>query len=171
MIPMDFLFLRAELIISCRSVFRLSFLGMFRKMLIICPVLGVSRNPLHFEEPDGSVPRSQELTTGPYPEPNEPSRSPQISLRYIWIVYTYLPLGQRSGLLLWNFTAWTVIHSLLRCVLHARQSHTLRTDHPTPSKEKIMSIRLKLWEWPLWHVSLLHKERWWGKNIVTLGRL
>jgi hypothetical protein len=53
-------------------------------------------------EPEGSLPRSQEPSTGPYPEPDQ-SNSYPISLRSILILSTHLRLGLLSGLFLSGF--------------------------------------------------------------------
>jgi hypothetical protein len=49
-------------------------------------------------EPEGSLPYSQEPSTGPYSEPDQSNPSHPISLRSILILYTYLRLGLPSGL-------------------------------------------------------------------------
>jgi hypothetical protein len=55
----------------------------------------------HFMEPEGSLPCSQDPTTGPYPEPDRQSIPSQtISLRSISILPACLRLGFPSGLFL-----------------------------------------------------------------------
>jgi hypothetical protein len=50
-------------------------------------------------QPEGSLPRSQEPSTGPYPEPDRSSPyHPILSLRSILISSTHLRLGLPSGL-------------------------------------------------------------------------
>jgi hypothetical protein len=50
-------------------------------------------------EPEGSLSRSQEPSTGPYPEPDRSSPyHPILSLRSILILFTHLRLGLPSGL-------------------------------------------------------------------------
>jgi hypothetical protein len=52
-------------------------------------------------EPEGSLPRSQEPSTGPYPEPDRSSQSipfHPISLRSTLILSTHQRLGLHSGL-------------------------------------------------------------------------
>jgi hypothetical protein len=63
-----------------------------------------SRNSQHFMKPEGSLPCSQEPSTGPYSEPDRSSSYyPIQSLRSILILPTYLRLGLPSGLLLFVF--------------------------------------------------------------------
>jgi hypothetical protein len=49
-------------------------------------------------EPGGSLPRSQEPSTGPYPEPDQSNQYHPISIRSILILSTQLSLGFPSGL-------------------------------------------------------------------------
>jgi hypothetical protein len=49
-------------------------------------------------EPEGSLLRSQELSTGPYPKPDESSPYHSISLRSILVLSSNLHLGITSGL-------------------------------------------------------------------------
>jgi hypothetical protein len=49
-------------------------------------------------EPEGSLPCSQEPSTGPYPEPDQSNPSQPISLRSILLLSRYLRLGLPSGL-------------------------------------------------------------------------
>jgi hypothetical protein len=57
-----------------------------------------SRASQHFMEPEGSLPCSQESSTGPYPEPGQSHPCHPIALRPILICFTHLRLGLPSGL-------------------------------------------------------------------------
>jgi hypothetical protein len=61
----------------------------------LCSYSGTSQ---HFVEPEGSLPCSQEPSTGPYPEPDRSSPYHPICLRSILILSTDLRLGLSSGL-------------------------------------------------------------------------
>jgi hypothetical protein len=64
-----------------------------------CQLCSYSRISQHFMEPEGSLPCSQEPSTGPYPEPDQSSPyHPILSLvRSILMLSTYLHLGLPSG--------------------------------------------------------------------------
>jgi hypothetical protein len=49
-------------------------------------------------EPEGSLPRSQEPSTGLYPEPDQSNLSRPIYLRFILSLFTHLCFGLHSGL-------------------------------------------------------------------------
>jgi hypothetical protein len=49
-------------------------------------------------EPEGSLPRSQEPSTGPYSEPDQSNPFQSLSLRSVLILSTHLRLGLPSGL-------------------------------------------------------------------------
>jgi hypothetical protein len=49
-------------------------------------------------EHEGSLPSLQELSTGPYPEPDQSNPSHPISLSFILILSTHLRLGLCTGL-------------------------------------------------------------------------
>jgi hypothetical protein len=69
-------------------------------------------------EPAGSLPCSQESSTGPYPEPNESSPYHPILSLYDPFEY-YLRLGLPSGLFPSGFSTDTLNAFLFSCVLHA----------------------------------------------------
>jgi hypothetical protein len=68
--------------------------------LISCQLCSHSRNSQHFMEPEGSLPCSQQPSTGLYPEPDQsnPSIPPYLSKVHL-ILSTHLRLGLPSGLL------------------------------------------------------------------------
>jgi hypothetical protein len=76
----------------------------------------------HFVETEGSLQCSQQLSTGPYPEPDESSPYPYtISLRFILILSTHLHLGLPSGLFSSGSPTKTLYEFLFSpCVLHAQ---------------------------------------------------
>jgi hypothetical protein len=65
-----------------------------------CQLCSHSRTSKHFMEQGGSLPRSQEPSSGPYPEPDRssPSHPIQCLLSYVLIFSTLLLLGLPSGL-------------------------------------------------------------------------
>jgi hypothetical protein len=73
------------------------------------PIVQDSRTSQRFTEPKGSLPCSQEPSTGPYPEPD---RSNPISLRSILILPTHLRLGLPSGLFPSGFPT-SILYALL----------------------------------------------------------
>jgi hypothetical protein len=67
--------------------------------LTSCHLCSYSRTYQHFMEPEGSLPCSQETSTGPYPEPDQSnSYHPMLFQRPILILSTHLRLGLPSGL-------------------------------------------------------------------------
>jgi hypothetical protein len=74
-------------------------------------------------EPEGSLPCSQEPSTGPYPEPDQSNPAHPISLRSILLLTTRLRLGLPSGLFPSGFPTY-ILHAFLFSpfVLHALPS-------------------------------------------------
>jgi hypothetical protein len=68
-------------------------------------------------EPEGSLPCSQEPSTGPYPEPDQSNQYHPISLRYILILSTHLRLGLPSGLFPSGFPLRSYIRSYPTAVM------------------------------------------------------
>jgi hypothetical protein len=66
-------------------------------------------------EPEGSLPHSQELSTCPYPEPNQSSpRQPNLPLkRSILILSTHLRLGIPIGLFPSGFPTNSLLYAFL----------------------------------------------------------
>jgi hypothetical protein len=68
-------------------------------------------------EPEGSLPCSQELSTGPYPEPDQPARIYHpISLRSILIFLSHLSLGLPTGNFPSGFPTRTLHCLLYSCI-------------------------------------------------------
>jgi hypothetical protein len=61
-----------------------------------CQLRNPSGTSQHFMEPEGSIPCSQESSTGPYPEPYQSNPLHPIPLRSILISSTHLRLGLPS---------------------------------------------------------------------------
>jgi hypothetical protein len=73
-------------------------------------------------EPEGSLPCSQELTTGPYPEPDRSTPyHPILSLRSILILSTHLRFGLTSSIFPSGFP---------NSILHAVLFYTIRATCP-----------------------------------------
>jgi hypothetical protein len=66
-----------------------------------CKLCSHSRTSQHFKKPEGSLPCSQEPSTGLYAEPDWSSPYHPFSLRSILILSTHLLLGLRSALSFW----------------------------------------------------------------------
>jgi hypothetical protein len=84
--------------------------------------------PQHFMEPEGSIPCSQEPSTGPYSEPYQTNSHHPIFLRSISILSTHLHLGLPSGLFPSGFPTnilYAVVFSLIRATC---QTHLILLD-------------------------------------------
>jgi hypothetical protein len=73
----------------------------------------------HFMEPKISLPCSQEPSTGPYPEPDQPIPPNLTYLSYIVTLSSHLCLGLPSGLFPSGFPTNSHMHSSSPFVLHA----------------------------------------------------
>jgi hypothetical protein len=83
-----------------------------------------SRNSQHFMEPEGSLPCSQEPSTGPYPEPDRSSPTHPISLRFISILSTHLRWSSQRSLSLW------LSHQYPTCIPSPHSCYMPRPSHP-----------------------------------------
>jgi hypothetical protein len=63
-----------------------------------CQLCSYLRTSQHFMEPEGSLPCSQELSTGPYPESDRSSPNHPILSKIHFNIATHLRLGLPSGL-------------------------------------------------------------------------
>jgi hypothetical protein len=84
----------------------------------------------HFMEPEGSLPCSQETSTGLYPEPDQsnPYPSHPLSLRSILILFTHLRLGLPSVLLPSGFPTNNLYAFLFSPILATYPAHLTHLD-------------------------------------------
>jgi hypothetical protein len=125
-------------------------------LLRSCQLCSDSRTSRHFKEPEGSLPCSQETSTGPYPELDwsSPYQSHSVSLRYILILSTHLCLGLPSGLFPAGFPT-NIVYAFLVSPIRIFNNNNnnvspLLTGHH--SCLVLMRFRIRFWPgcWPLW---------------------
>jgi hypothetical protein len=74
-----------------------------------CQLCSYSRTSQQFMELEGSLPCSQEPSTGPYPEPDQ--SNPYHPILSLLIFFTHLRIGLPSGLFLLAFLSVSYMHS------------------------------------------------------------
>jgi hypothetical protein len=99
-----------------------------------------SRTFQDFMEPEGSIPLSQEVSTGPYREPVHSIPPYPISPRFILILFTHLHLGLLSGLFPSDFPTNNI------CVPRNLHSCCMSCpSHPRLDRSNYCWWRDKLW--------------------------
>jgi hypothetical protein len=130
------------------TIGRCTYLRCLKPFLRSCQLCSHSGTPQHFKEPEGSLPCSQEPSTGPYPEPDRSSSYHSISLRSILIMSTHLRLGIPSGLFPSGFpTNIVYVFLLFPFVLHALPISS-SLDHSNYTWWRVQIVKLILQYFP-----------------------